>query len=294
MKGIILAGGTGSRLWPITNSVSKQLLPVYDKPMIYYPLTTMMLAGIREVLLITSRNDQAAFKKLLGVGDSFGITISYAIQEKPEGIAQSLLIAKGFLSKSPSLLILGDNIFHGTGLGNQLQFCFSGFGAMVGAFQVSHPEEFGVIEFGSNSEILSLEEKPVNPKSNWVTPGIYFYDSSAPDRAGELKKSQRGEYEITDLNRSYLSDGLLGAFHFPRGSAWLDMGNPNSLLEASEYVRALQERQGNLIGSPHEVALNNGWITDKTLARDIESYSKTHYGKSLIRVLNETGGYGVN
>ena len=288
MKGIILAGGKGSRLWPITNSVSKQLLPVYDKPMIYYPLTTVMLAGIREVLLISSPEDQSAFKNLLGYGHSFGINISYEVQEKPEGIAQSLMIAQNFLNESPCLLILGDNIFHGAGLGNQLQFGFNGIGAMVGACRVSNPKEFGVLEFGANGELLSLEEKPEAPKSNWAIPGLYFYDGSAAKRALTLKKSQRGEYEITDLNQSYLADGLLHAFKFPRGTAWLDMGNPNSLLEASEYVRALQERQGGLIGSPHEVSLSRGWTNKAHLAEEISQYDKSSYGNRLMQLLNES------
>jgi glucose-1-phosphate thymidylyltransferase len=260
-RGIVLAGGSGSRLWPATHSVSKQLIPVYDKPMIYYPVTTLMLAGIREILLVSTPRDLPIYEELLGNGSQWGIEISYAVQETPAGLAQALLIAESFLKGEPSVLILGDNLMYGSGLGRNLSTFTTNSGAAITAYEVADPSGLGVVVFDSNGDVSDLIEKPTNSISKWAIPGIYFYDGSASERAKTLRPSSRGELEITDLNRTYLKDGLLQVHKLPRGTAWLDLGTPGGLLEASQFVRTLEERQGLLLGSPDEVAFNFGWIS---------------------------------
>ena len=287
MKGIILAGGSATRLRPASLAVSKQLMPVYDKPLIYYPLTTLMLSGICEILLISTPNDLPQFKRLFSNSDSWGIKISFAEQPKPGGLAEALLIGESFINGEEVALILGDNLFHGTGLGRQLQDSFVKPGALIAAYHVSDPRAFGVVEFDQDGIALSLEEKPENPKSSWAVPGIYFYDSTAVERTNKLARSSRGELEITDLNRSYLSEGLLRVKKFPRGTTWLDMGNPESLLEASQYIRTIQERQGLLVGSPEEAAWRAGWISDQEFAELTLENSKTEYGQALSKLLEE-------
>jgi glucose-1-phosphate thymidylyltransferase len=285
-RGVLLAGGNATRLRPLTAVTSKQLLPVYDKPLIYYPLTTLMLAGIREILLISNRHHILAFQELLGDGSQWGLSIEYKEQENPNGVAESLVLAKNFLSGLPSALVLGDNLFHGTGLGRRLSSIPDSSGAVISAYRVSDPRAFGVVDFDSEGKVLSLEEKPEHPKSNWVVPGLYFYDATAPDRASQLKPSARGELEITDLNLSYLQSGNLFAEKLSRGTTWLDMGTADSLLDAAEYVRMIQNRQGTLVGSPEEVSWRQGWISDTQLASIAQSY-KSLYGDALARMLRE-------
>lgn len=279
-RGIVLAGGSGSRLWPATHSVSKQLIPVYDKPMIYYPITTLMLAGIREILLISTPRDLPIYEELLGSGSQWGIQISYAVQETPAGLAQALLIAEGFLQGEPSVLILGDNLMYGSGLGRNLSTFTTSKGAAITAYEIADPTGLGVVVFDSNGKATELVEKPAEFVSRWAIPGIYFYDGSAPERAKTLKPSSRGELEITDLNRTYLRDGSLQVHKLPRGTAWLDLGTPAGLLEASQFVRTIEERQGLLLGSPDEVALNSGWITDTSLKARISGFN-SDYAKKL-------------
>jgi glucose-1-phosphate thymidylyltransferase len=281
MKGIILAGGTGSRLWPATEVVSKQLLPVYDKPLVYYPLTTLMLAGIRELLLISTPRDLPSFKRLLKNASSWGIDVSFAEQAKPGGLAEALLIGETFIGGDEVALILGDNLFHGSGLGRQLRDAFISPGALIAAYHVSDPTSFGVVEFDRTGVVTSLEEKPKNPRSSWAVPGIYFYDNTAVERAKTLRPSLRNELEITDLNKTYMSDGTLRVQEFSRGTTWLDMGTPNSLLEASEYVKTIQHRQGLVIGSPEEAAWRAGWISDDELITLMQPFLNTDYGKLL-------------
>lgn len=287
MKGIILAGGSATRLRPSSLAVSKQLMPVYDKPLIYYPLTTLMLSGIREILLISTPHDLPQFMRLFSNADQWGIHISYAEQATPGGLAEALLIGESFINGGEVALILGDNLFHGTGLGRQLHDSFVNPGALIAAYHVSDPRAFGVVEFDSNGIAKSLEEKPEIPKSSWAVPGVYFYDQSAVDRTKSLKRSPRGELEITDLNRSYLLDGQLRVKTFARGTAWLDMGTPSTLLEAAEYVRVIQERQGLLIGSPEEVAWRAGWIDDSKLIELSASFKNTTYGDILEKLPEE-------
>ena len=287
MKGIILAGGSATRLRPASLAVSKQLMPVYDKPLIYYPLTTLMLSGIREILLISTPFDLPLFKKLFTNSMRWGIQISFAEQPTPGGLAEALLIGEKFIDGEPVALILGDNLFHGTGLGGQLQDSFVDPGALIAAYHVSDPRAFGVVEFDSKGIALTIEEKPDIPKSSWAVPGIYFYDSSAVDRTKGLSRSARGELEITDLNKSYMSEGRLRVKQFPRGTTWLDMGTPYSLLEAAEYIRAIQARQGLLVGSPEEAAWRNGWISDQELSTLAQDLDKTEYGISLVKILQE-------
>ncbi len=286
MKGIILAGGQATRLRPASLAVTKQLMPVYDKPLIYYPLTTLILSGIKEILIICNPENLSNFKKLFRTADTWGIDLSYSVQTSPGGIAESLIIAETYLSGSPTTLILGDNLFHGPGLGRQLSGSFDGVGAQITAYYVTNPKEFGVIEFDDFGLVRSLEEKPQFPKSNWVVPGLYFFDNSAVERAKNLKRSSRGELEITDLNLDYMKDGLLKVQVLPRGTTWLDMGTPNSLLEASEYIRAIQERQGILVGSPEEAAWVMGLIKDDELMSIANSLGATAYAKSLLKILN--------
>lgn len=286
MKGIILAGGTGSRLWPATIGVSKQLLLVYDKPMIYYPLSTLLSAHISEILIITTRHDSELFKKLLGDGSKFGISLSYAIQDVPAGLAEALLIGRDFLKDEPCALILGDNIFYGSGLGAQLQKHREITGAHVFAYPVKNPEKYGVVEFGDDGKAISLEEKPLIPKSSSAVTGLYFYDSQAVQLASELKPSARGELEITDLNRKYLEMGQLTVEMLPRGTAWLDTGTFEDMLDASNFIKIIEERQGFKIGSPEEISWRNGWLTDSELLDRANALAKSSYGiylRSLVR-----------
>ncbi|MDT7941694.1 MAG: glucose-1-phosphate thymidylyltransferase RfbA [Bacteroidota bacterium] len=288
MKGILLAGGAGTRLHPLTQVITKQLLPVYDKPMIYYPLSTLMLMGIREILLISTPQDIPHFQRLLGDGSSLGIHLSYAIQPRPEGIAQALLIAEDFLAGSPCVLILGDNLFYGSGLQAFLESCRITEGALIFAYPVHDPERYGVVEFDKTTgQVISLEEKPAKPKSHYAVPGLYIYDGQAPSLAKTLKPSARGELEITDLNRLYLQQGKLQVRRMPRGFAWLDTGTPRSLLEASLFVQVIEERQGLKIGCPEEVAFRKGFISLDQLRRLAEPISKTPYGQYLLRLVKD-------
>jgi glucose-1-phosphate thymidylyltransferase len=288
MKGILLAGGAGTRLHPMTQVITKQLLPVYDKPMIYYPLSTLMLMGIREILLISTPQDIPHFQRLLGDGSSLGLHLSYAIQPRPEGIAQALLIAEDFLAGSPCVLILGDNLFYGSGLQAFLESCRITEGALIFAYPVHDPERYGVVEFDKTTgQVISLEEKPAKPKSHYAVPGLYIYDGQAPSLAKTLKPSARGELEITDLNRLYLQQGKLQVRRMPRGFAWLDTGTPRSLLEASLFVQVIEERQGLKIGCPEEVAFRKGFISLDQLRRLAEPISKTPYGQYLLRLVKD-------
>ncbi len=287
-KGIVLAGGAGTRLAPMTTALSKQLMPVYDKPMIYYPLTTLMLAGIREVLMITTPLDKPSFERLLGDGSAWGMEITYAVQPSPDGLAQAFLIGADFLANAPAALVLGDNLFHGNDLSLQLQAANSDqAGATVFAYPVRDPERYGVVEFDSDGKVLSLAEKPINPRSRFAITGLYFYDASVVQRARQVQPSARGELEITDLNRSYLQDGLLRVELMGRGMAWLDTGTPDSLHEASAYIRTLEHRQGMKVGSPEEVAYRMGWISAAQLEQLAQPLRKSGYGEYLLNLLTE-------
>ena len=286
MKGIILAGGSGTRLHPMTIAISKQILPVYDKPMIYYPLTTLMLAGIREILIISTPHDMPHFQKLLGDGSQWGLSLSYEVQPKPDGLAQAYVIGAKFVDGSPSCLILGDNIFFGSGLPKLLAQAGTDIvGGNVFAYHVKDPERYGVVEFDDTMRAITIEEKPAEPKSNWAVAGLYFYDSSVVDIAANLKPSARGEYEITDVNRNYLEQGKLRVSIMGRGYAWLDTGTPDSLLEAAEFVRTLEKRQGFKIACPEEVALLQGYITVADFEKQAERYGKSDYGRYLKDIL---------
>lgn len=288
MKGIILAGGSATRLRPASLAVSKQLMPVYDKPLIYYPLTTLILSGIREVLIISTPRDLPQYRELFQNSHEWGISIQFAEQPNPGGLAEALLIGEEFIGGESVCLILGDNLFHGTGLGRSLRESFSGNGAQIAAYRVADPRAFGVVEFDDSGKVLSLEEKPQHPKTHWAVPGIYQYDKTASSRAKNLKQSPRGELEITDLNKSYMADGELTVRVFPRGTTWLDMGTPNSLLEAAEYIRVVQERQGQLVGSPEEAAWSMGWISKEQMLEIAKKNGQTEYAAALIRTVEES------
>lgn len=287
MKGIILAGGSATRLYPLSKAISKQIMPVYDKPMIYYPLSTLMLAGIREVLIISTPRDLPMFEQLFGSGGKLGMNFTYKIQENPNGLAQAFVLGAEFLNGESGCLILGDNMFYGQGFSEMLRRASAlKHGACIFGYYVKDPRAYGVVEFDSEGKVLSLEEKPAQPKSNYAVPGLYFYDSTVVEKAAALKPSARGEYEITDLNKLYLNEGSLKVELFGRGFAWLDTGNCDSLLEASNFVATIQNRQGFYVSCIEEIAWRNGWINDTQLLQLGESLQKTEYGKYLLDLVH--------
>lgn len=286
MKGILLAGGTGSRLYPLTVATSKQLLPVYDKPMVYYPLCTLMLAGVRDIQIITTPSDQPAFQRLLGSGEQWGVRLTYAVQEAPEGIAQAFTISRTFINDENCALILGDNIFWGHELGGTLRDASRlENGACIFSYRVKDPQRYGVVECDADGRVISLEEKPVAPKSNYAVTGLYFYDGDVCEIARGLRPSARGEYEITDINKCYLEQGRLTVKDFGRGTAWLDTGTPASLLEAGQFIETMEKRQGLKIACPEEVSWRNGWISDAQLSARAAVFGDTEYAKYLCELL---------
>ena len=287
MKGIILAGGSGTRLYPLTMVTSKQLLPIYDKPMIYYPLSTLMLAGIRDILIISTPTDLPNFERLLGDGSRYGVNLSYKVQPSPDGLAQAFTLGEDFIGDEPCAMVLGDNIFYGAGLGDHLKKAVEAAQngqATVFGYYVNDPERFGIVEFDNNWRVISVEEKPKQPKSNYAITGLYFYDKRVVELAKQVKPSARGELEITDLNRMYLEDGTLNVQLLGRGYAWLDTGKMDTLVEAAEFVQVIEQRQGIMISAPEEIAYRHGWITREELLKSADTYGKSPYGEHLHRV----------
>ena len=287
MKGIILAGGSGTRLYPLTMVTSKQLLPIYDKPMIYYPLSTLMLAGIRDILIISTPTDLPNFERLLGDGSRYGVNLSYKVQPSPDGLAQAFTLGEEFIGDEPCAMVLGDNIFYGAGLGDHLNKAVEAAQngqATVFGYYVNDPERFGIVEFDDNWHVISVQEKPKQPKSNYAITGLYFYDKRVVELAKQVKPSARGELEITDLNRMYLEDGTLNVQLLGRGYAWLDTGTMDTLVEAAEFVQVIEQRQGIMISAPEEIAYRHGWITRKELLKSADTYGKSPYGEHLHRV----------
>lgn len=285
MKGIILAGGSGTRLYPLTIAVSKQLMPIYDKPMIYHPLSTLMLAGIREILIITTPTDQPAFKQLLGDGSQLGCRFEYVVQPSPDGLAQAFILGADFIGKDSVALVLGDNIFYGSGMGTLLGNKVNPDGAVVFAYQVHDPERYGVVEFDDNFRVLSIDEKPKEPKSNYAVPGLYFYDNHVVEIARNIKPSPRGELEITDVNRTYLEMGKLEVGVLDRGTAWLDTGTFDSLIQAGQFIEVIEKRQGLKIGCIEEIAYHKGWMDDEAMEKQAAFYAKSGYGEYLRRLI---------
>ncbi len=287
MKGIILAGGSGTRLYPLTRGVSKQLMPLYDKPMIYYPLSTLMLAGVRDILIITTGEDAGSYERLLGDGSQIGCTFTYAVQEKPAGLAQAFLIGEGFIGSDDVVLVLGDNFFYGSGMRAMFEKCAKPNGGIIFAHHVANPSAYGVVEFDKDHRAVSIEEKPERPKSSYAVPGLYFYDNSVIERAKKVRPSARGELEITDINRHYLEDGKLSVIELDRGTVWLDTGTFASLMEAAQFVQVIEKRQGFLIGSPEEIAYRMGYIGKAELKKLAEPLLKSGYGEYLMRIADE-------
>jgi glucose-1-phosphate thymidylyltransferase len=285
MKGIVLAGGSGTRLYPITMAISKQLMPIYDKPMIYYPISTLMLSGIKDILIISTPNDLPMFKKLLGDGKQWGVTFSYQVQEVPNGLAQAFVLGADFIGKDKVSLVLGDNIFYGAGLSKVLQSCNDAEGGIVFAYQVQDPERYGVVEFDAEFKAISIEEKPLTPKSNYAVPGLYYYDNSVVDIAKSIAPSPRGEFEITDINKYYLHQQKLSVAVMNRGTAWLDTGTFDSMMQASQFIQVIESRQGLKVGCPEEIAYRMGFIDAEHLQRIAEPLRKSGYGEYLLGVL---------